>query len=185
MSMKPPHPLLKLAIEAGPLAVFFVCNSRFGIFYATGAFMAAITVSLGLSFALERRLPLMPLVTAFFVLIFGALTLALEDEFFIKIKPTVVNGLFAFILTVGMLLGRPLLKPLLGSMLPLDDRGWALLTWRWAGFFVVLAVLNEAVWRTQTTDAWVSFKTFGVMPLTIAFALAQIPLMRRHGLDDA
>lgn len=185
MSKSPPHPLLKLAIEAGPLVVFFIGNSRFGIFWATAAFMVAIVISLGLSFALERKLPLMPLVTAFFVLIFGGLTLFLEDDFFIKIKPTVVNSLFAIILAGGMLMGRPLLKPLLGAMLPLDDRGWGILTWRWAAFFVVLAVLNEVVWRTQPTDTWVTFKTFGVMPITVVFALSQIPLMRRHGLEDA
>ncbi|WP_119419333.1 septation protein A [Desertibaculum subflavum] len=183
MTRRPPHPLVKLAIETGPLLVFFVTNARFGIFAATGAFMVAIVAALAASYAIERKLPTLPLVTAFFVLVFGGLTLMLQDELFIKLKPTIVNTLFAAILAGGMLFDRPLLKPLMGAVLPLDDQGWRILTWRWAGFFLLLAVLNEVVWRTQTTDTWVSFKVFGVMPLTIVFMLAQVPLLRRHGSD--
>ncbi len=183
MTRKPPHPLVKLAIEAGPLLVFFIGNAKFGIFPATAAFMVAILAALGASYMVEGKLPIMPVITAFFVLIFGGLTLAFEDDLFIKLKPTIVNLLFGAILAGGMLLDRPLLKPLLGAMLPLDDMGWRRLTWRWAGFFVLLAVLNEIVWRTQPTDTWVSFKVFGVMPLTIVFMLAQWPLIRRHIIE--
>ncbi|MCW5731131.1 MAG: septation protein A [Alphaproteobacteria bacterium] len=179
---RPVHPLLKLAIEAGPLIVFFLVNARAGIFHATAAFMAAIVVSLILAYNLERRMPVMPLVTAGFVLVFGTLTLVLQDELFIKLKPTIVNTLFAAILAGGMLFGRPLLKPLFGAVLPLDNTGWSRLTWRWVWFFLLLALLNEIVWRNFSTDAWVNFKVFGIMPLTIAFSLAQLPLLQRHGL---
>ncbi len=180
-----PNPWAKLAIELGPLLVFFFANARFGIFAATAAFMAAITVSLGLSWWLVRKVPTMPLVTAIFVLVFGGLTLWLQDELFIKLKPTVVNGLFAAILFGGLVVGRPLLKPLLDTVLPLDAEGWRKLTWRWAWYFVVLAGLNELVWRSFPTDVWVDFKVFGIMPLTVAFSLAQVPLIRRHALPEA
>lgn len=183
-AQRAPNPWAKLAIELGPLLVFFFANARFGIFAATAAFMVAITVSLGLSWWLVRKLPTMPLVTAIFVLVFGGLTLWLQDELFIKLKPTVVNGLFAAILFGGLVMGRPLLKPLLDTVLPLDAEGWRKLTWRWAWFFVVLAGLNEAVWRSFPTDIWVNFKVFGIMPLTVAFSLAQVPLIRRHALAE-
>ena len=142
--------------------------------------MVATLASLLAAWLIERRLPLVPLATGAFVLIFGGLTLALHDDFFIKVKPTIVNGLFAVLLAGGMLKGRSLLKPVFGDMLTLDPQGWRLLTWRWAGFFLVLAALNEAVWRTQTTDAWIAWKLFGAMPLTIIFSLLQVPLIRRH-----
>lgn len=180
-----PNPWAKLAIELGPLLVFFFANARFGIFAATAVFMAAITVSLGLSWWLVRKVPTMPLVTAIFVLVFGGLTLWLQDELFIKLKPTVVNGLFAAILFGGLIMGRPLLKPLLDTVLPLDAEGWRKLTWRWAWFFVVLAGLNELVWRNFPTDVWVNFKVFGIMPLTVVFSLTQVPLLRRHALPEA
>jgi len=181
---KPTHPLLKLAVEIGPLAIFFFANAKFGIFVATGCFMAATAVSLLVSYQLERRLPVMPLIGAGVVLVFGGLTLVLQDELFIKLKPTIVNTLFGIILIGGMLFDRPLLKPLIGAVLPLDHAGWRTLTWRWAGFFLLLAALNEIVWRNFSTDTWVSFKVFGIMPLTVAFSLAQLPLIRRHVLAD-
>ena len=172
-------PFRRLALEAGPLVVFFVTNNLYGIMIGTGAFMAATAVSLTLSLRLERRVPLMPLVGAVFVLIFGGLTLALDDDLFIKLKPTVVNCLFATILFVGLATGRSLLKLLMGSMLQLDEAGWRSLTWRWAFFFVALAILNEIVWRNFSTDFWVNFKVFGLMPLSVLGA-AQIPLILRH-----
>ena len=173
-------PLLRLALEAGPLGVFFAANAWGGIRVATGAFMVAIVVSLLASRAIEKRYPVLPLVTAVFVLVFGGLTLALQDDVFIKLKPTVVNALFGAILLGGLALGRSLLKPLLGTAIDLDAAGWRALTLRWGLFFFALAALNEIVWRSVSTDAWVTFKVFGIMPLTIVFALSQTPLIARH-----
>ena len=173
-------PLTRLGLEAGPLLVFFVTNSLYGIMVGTACFMVATTVSLALSLRLEGRLPIMPLVGCVFVLAFGGLTLALGNDLFIKIKPTIVNLLFAAVLFAGLAVRRNLLKLMMGSFLHLTELGWRLLTWRWACFFVVLAGLNEVVWRNFSTDAWVSFKFFGILPLSLAFALAQVPLIQRH-----
>lgn len=178
-------PLLKLVLEVGPLVVFFLANTHYGIFTATAAFMAAMILSVGTMYAIVRHVPTLPLATGVFVLVFGGLTLALNDEIFIKLKPTIVNTLFAAILAGGMLLGKPLLRSLLDAMIPLDQQGWRILTWRWAGFFLFLAVVNELVWRNFDTDTWVNFKVFGIMPITIAFSLAQLPLIRRHSLEQA
>lgn len=179
------NPLVKLVLEIGPLAVFFFANAQAGIFAATAAFMAAMVASVAITYALVRHVPALPLATGAFVLVFGGLTLWLNDETFIKLKPTIVNALFAAILAGGMLLGRPLLRPLLDTVLPLDEQGWRSLTWRWAGFFLFLAVANELVWRNFDTDTWVDFKVFGIMPLTLAFSLAQVPLIRRHSIQAA
>jgi intracellular septation protein len=173
------RPLLKLALELGPLLAFFFVNARFGIFWATGIFMVAMAISIAVTYATYRKVPTLPLVTGVFVLVFGGLTLVLQDELFIKVKPTIVNGLFAAILVGGMLFGKNFLKSIMGDMLPITDDGWRLLAWRWALFFVVLAGLNEYVWRHYTTDQWVSFKVFGIMPLTLAFSLLQLPLLQR------
>ncbi|HEY0570917.1 MAG TPA: septation protein A [Enterovirga sp.] len=183
------HPLVKLVLELGPLVVFFLGNSyaeRFGvaqdhrIIAATGAFVAATVVSLAVHFALVRRLPIMPLVSGVVVLIFGGLTIALQDSTFIKLKPTIVNTLFGLVLLGGVYWKKPILATVLDSMFEITDEGWRKLTVRWAVFFFVLAALNEIVWRTQTDDVWIQFKTFGIMPLTLAFALAQTPLLMRH-----
>jgi intracellular septation protein len=139
-------------------------------------------VALGLSVAVARRVPLMPLVTAGIVGVFGGLTVWLQDETFIKMKPTIVQVLFAAVLFGGLALGRPLLKPLMGAAWSMDDQGWRKLTVRFALFFLAMAALNEAVWRTQSTDFWVNFKVFGILGLTLVFAFAQTPLMRRHHL---
>jgi intracellular septation protein len=182
-------PLLKLALELGPLVLFFLANAyadRFGVpserrlFAATGLFIAATLVALGLHYALVRRLPIMPLVSGVVVVVFGGLTLLLNDELFIKLKPTIVNTLFGLVLLGGLAFGRPLLALVLDSMLSLTEEGWRKLTFRWGLFFLGLAVLNEIVWRTQDTDFWVGFKVFGIMPLTVLFALAQTPLLMRH-----
>ncbi len=172
-------PLLRLVLEAGPLVVFFVTNARAGIFDATKAFMIAIVVALAGSRLLERRWPVMPLVTAVFVFVFGGLTIWLDDELFIKLKPTIVNTLFGSILLGGLLFGRSLLKPVFGTAFVLEEEGWRILTVRWACFFLALAILNEIVWRNFTTDTWVSFKVFGIMPLTVVFSLLQLPLLNR------
>jgi intracellular septation protein len=173
------NPIVKLVLELGPLALFFAAYSKLGIFAATGVLMAAVLVTLGVSYALLRRIPIMPLVTAVIVVIFGSLTLIFHDETLIKIKPTALYVLFGAALFAGLALKKPLLKVLFDGALHVTEEGWRILTWRWAFFFLALAVLNEIVWRTQTTDLWVKFKTFGFLPLTLLFALAQAPLIMR------
>jgi intracellular septation protein len=187
---KPINPVLKLALEFGPLAIFFFVNSYgdrwFGvaedrrIFVATGIFIAASLIALALSKIVMNHLPRMAIVNAVVVTVFGGLTLALDDAFFIKVKPTIVNTLFGCILLGGLYFGRSLLALVLDSVLQLDEEGWRKLTLRWGLFFFVLAALNEVVWRTQTQDFWVAFKVWGVMPLTMIFALAQTPLILKH-----
>jgi intracellular septation protein len=174
------NPLAKLALDFGPLMLFFLANSYGGIFFATAAFMLAIVIALAIQYALVRRIPVVPLVTAAIVLIFGALTLWLQNETFIKIKPTIIYSMFAAILFVGLVTGRPLFELVLDGAFHLTEEGWKKLTWRWALFFLALAVLNEIVWRTVSTDAWVAFKTFGFIPITLIFALAQTPVFVRY-----
>jgi intracellular septation protein len=182
-----PHvnPALKFALELGPLLLFFAVNYRWGILPATGALMAGVVVALIASWMMTRKLPIMPLVTAFFVLAFGALTLVFADSTFIKLKPTIVNALFGAALLGALAFGKPLLPIVLDSVLHLTEEGWRKLTFRWGLFFFVLAGLNEIVWRTQTENFWVNFKVFGVMPLTLAFALSQTPLILKHELKGA
>ena len=175
---------LRLALDLGPLLIFFFVNSRAGLLAATGAFMAAIVVSLAVTYSIERRIPRVPLVLAAFVLVFGGLTLALGDETFIKIKPTAINALFAIVLFASLVFRRNLLKIAFREAFTLDDGGWRVLTWRWALFFSAMAVVNEAVWRTQTTDVWVNFKVFGILPLTLAFAVAQVPFILSRQPQD-
>ncbi len=172
--------ITKLAVEVGPLAVFFLVNARAGIFWGTGVFMVATVTSLIASRILFGRIPVMPLVSGACVLVFGSLTLWLQDDHFIKIKPTIVNALFAGALFTGLFFGQSLLKVVFGDVFNLNEDGWRKLTLRWACFFTLLAVLNEIVWRSFSTDVWVSFKVFAIMPLTLAFAIAQIGLLRAH-----
>jgi intracellular septation protein len=195
------NPLLKLALDIGPLILFFVANSRpalftplvgpllpeavatgerAGIFAATAVFMVAILIALVVSYALTRHLPVMALVTAVVVVVFGALTLVLQDETFIKMKPTIIYVLFGGLLLGGLMFNKPLLAVVFDSVFDLNEEGWRKLTLRWALFFLALAVLNEIIWRTQTTDFWVSFKVFGVVPLTFVFAALQYPLLQKY-----
>ena len=193
------NPGLKFALELGPLLVFFFANYRgtwlashfpalagLGgpIFIATALFMAATVVALAASWALTRTLPIMPLVSGLFVVVFGGLTLWLQNDVFIKMKPTIVNSIFAAILLGGLFLfNRPLLGYVFDQAFRLDDAGWRKLTARWGVFFVFLAVLNEAVWRNFPESFWVNFKVWGTMPITMAFMLFQIPLLKRHAIE--
>ncbi len=211
MTTKNLNPLLKLVLEIGPLGVFFL-SFRFGrellsvptvngllesltgpealagpsgpLFVATAFFMVAIAVSLAASWHLTRHLPRMAVVTGIVVAVFGGLTLWLQDETFIKMKPTIVNCVFAVILGFGVMRGRSYLKYLMGSAMPLDDAGWMIFTRRWVLFFVFMAALNEVIWRTQTTEFWVTFKTFGSLPLTFVFLALQWPLLKRHMVEE-
>ncbi|MBB3770847.1 intracellular septation protein [Angulomicrobium tetraedrale] len=177
------HPVTKFALEMGPLAVFFIANAKGGIYAATGAFMLATLIALAAMWYLARKIAVMPLVSAGVVLVFGTLTLVLQDDHFIKMKPTMVNALFGIALLGGLAFNKPLLPYVLGDVFELTDEGWRILTIRWGVFFLVMAVVNEIVWRSVSTDAWVAFKTFGYLPLTFIFAMAQMPLMTRHGLE--
>jgi intracellular septation protein len=193
------NPLLKLALELGPLLVFFFANARgewlverfpalagLGgpLFVATALFMIAVAISLAVSWWLTRKLPIMPLVSGAVVFVFGALTLWLQDEVFIKMKPTIVNVLFGGVLLGGLAFGKSLLGYVFDSAFSLDAEGWRKLTLRWGVFFFVLAVLNEVVWRGFSTDTWVAFKVWGIMPLTVIFTMSQMPLIMRHSTDD-
>ena len=207
MNAKKPqlNPTLKLLLDLGPLVLFFLANSRpalflplvspilpadiaagerTGIFVATAVFMVAIVIAFVVSYVLTRHLPVMPLVTAVIVLVFGSLTLVLHDELFIKLKPTIIYLLFGAVLLGGLVFGKPLLGVVFDSVFHLTDEGWHKLTLRWALFFFALALLNEIVWRTQTTDVWVSFKVFGVVPLTFLFGALQYPLLMKYAAPE-
>ena len=192
------NPMLKLVLELGPLMVFFFANARgewlierfpilsnIGepIFIATALFMAATFIALGVSWILIRSLPIMPLVSGIVVLIFGALTLWLHNETFIKMKPTIVNTLFGVILLGGLYFGKALLGYVFDSAFKLNAEGWRKLTMRWGIFFLFLAVLNEVVWRSFSTDFWVAFKVWGTMPITLLFTFAQMPLIMKYAAE--
>ena len=196
-----PAPWLKPVLEIGPLILFFFANSRpklfeplvshilpahlqtganAGLFTATAVLMPAVVAALIASYVLTRRVPIMPLVTAILVVVFGGLTLYLQDPSFIKMKPTILYVAFGAALFGGLILRKPLLPIIFDNAMSLTERGWRLLTWRWAIFFFVLAVLNEIVWRTQSNDVWVAFKFPGTVIIIFVFTLAQVPLMLRH-----
>lgn len=193
------NPVLKLVLELGPLVIFFFVNAkgqylieRFGfgdlfpepIFLATAVFMVVMLASIAISWVISRHLAIMPLITGIVVLVMGGLTLWLQDDTFIKVKPTIVNVFFGTVLLIGLAFGRSLLAYVFDAAFALDNAGWRKLTLRWGLFFLFLAGLNEFVWRTQSTDFWVAFKVWGTMPLTMIFALAQLPLMQRHMIAD-
>ena len=174
------NPFLKLTLDIGPLVLFFAANARFGIFTATAVFMAAVLVALVVAYVKTRRIEIMPLVTAIIVFIFGGLTIFLHNDTFIKLKPTIIYLLFGGTLIGGLAFGKSFLGVLFDSVFDLTDEGWRKLTWRWTLFFFALAILNEIVWRNFSTDVWVSFKLFGVVPLTFLFGAAQYPLLQRY-----
>jgi intracellular septation protein len=193
------NPWVKFVLEIGPLAVFFIANARgeamatrwpvvaqLGgpLFFATACFIVATLLALAISYAMSRRWPLMPLVSAVVVVVFGGLALWLKNETFVKIKPTIIYCLFGGALLVGLAFGKSLLGYVFDAAFRLTDEGWRKLTLRWGIFFLALAVLNEIVRIYASTDRWVAFKVFGVLPLTFLFALAQVPLISRTSLDE-
>lgn len=177
-------PRLKFALELGPLIVFFVVNSKFGIFYATGVLMAGVILTLAVSWAVTKHLPAMPVVTAILVLVFGGLTVFLQNETFIKLKVTILYSMFGTALIGALYFGKLLLPAVFDMAIHISDEGWRKLTWRWGLFFFFLAGLNEVVRRIVTTDQWVNFKVFGILPLTLLFAIAQTPLILKHQIPE-
>ncbi len=174
----------KLLIELGPLVAFFIANWQAGIFWGTGIFMVATAVALSVSWALTRKIAMVPLVSAVFVALFGALTLWLHSELFIKVKVTLINALFGAVLLGGVAMGRSYIKLIMGEAVKLTDEAWRTLSIRWGLFFFAMAGLNEIVWRNFTTDQWVNFKVFGLLPLTFVFAIANAPFMTKHMIED-
>nr|WP_314256613.1 septation protein A [uncultured Devosia sp.] len=182
--------LIKMSLELGPLVIFFIVNARAEIFTATAWFMGAMAVSLVLTWLILKKIAIMPLVTGVVVLVMGGLTLWLQDDMFIKIKPTITNSLFAAVLLGGLLFRHSLLKYVFGDVYKLREEGWSKLTLNWGLFFVLLAVINEVVWRganayipddpKAATDLWVAFKVWGVMPLTVVFSMTQIGLLNKY-----
>ena len=174
----------KLLIEMGPLAAFFIANWKAGIFWGTGIFMVATAIALTASWVLTRKIAMVPLVSAIFVAIFGVLTLWLHSDLFIKVKVTLINALFGVVLLGGVAMGRSYLKLVMGEAVKLTEQAWRTLSLRWGLFFLALAVLNEIVWRNFSTDAWVNFKVFGLLPITLVFALANAPFMSKHMIEE-
>jgi intracellular septation protein len=188
--------LIKMALELGPLVIFFIVNTRgedilaafpaltqwfsSAIIFATAVFMVAMLISLALTWLLLKKVAVMPLVTGVVVLIFGGLTLYFQDSTFIKMKPTITNTLFGLTLLGGLAFGQSLLRYVFGDVYKLQPEGWTKLTLRWGLFFLFLAVLNEVVWRTQSEDFWVAFKVWATMPITIVFATLQLPLLTKY-----
>jgi len=179
---------MRLALDVGPLILFFVANWKFGIYMATGIFIVAILAAMMVSLALTRKVTALQLFSGVMVVVMGGLTIWLHDETFIKLKPTIYYAFVAGILGFGLATGRPVLKSVLGSAYPgLEDAGWTKLTRNWAVFFALMAVANEAVWRNSSTDFWIGYKLWGAIPVTLLFAVANVPMLMRHGLarDEA
>ena len=191
---KPLNPMAKLGLDLGPLVLFFITNAYaekwFGlteiqrVVAATAVFVVATLIALAIGYVLTRKFSTMSILSAIIVIVFGGLTIVLQDKVFIQLKLTIVNAAFGFMLLGGLYFGKPLLAMVLDSALKLTEEGWRKLSFRWALFFLFVAVLNEIVWRTQTWDTWASFKAFGVMPLMFVFAIAQTPLMVRYELKE-
>ena len=174
----------KLLIDIGPLGVFFYFYSKNGLQASILPLMIATVIAVLFSYILEKKIPIMPTVGAAIVLIFGGLTIYFDNDIFFKMKPTIINLLFAGILYGGIIFKKSLLKYLLGAALQLEEKGWKILTQRWVGFFIALAILNEIIWRTQSTDIWVNFKVFGILPITFIFTMIQFPLIKKYQIED-
>ncbi|MEZ5922996.1 MAG: inner membrane-spanning protein YciB [Hyphomicrobiaceae bacterium] len=187
--------IYKLVLEFLPLGLFFVFTERYDVYVGTAVMMGTTVISMAIIWWIWRSIALMALITAATGLLFGAMTIYWTDPLFVKLKPTIVGFLFASILLGGLMINKPLLKPLLGEDLNLTEKGWRAVTWRWMWYFIFVAFLNEAVWRganlvwpdapRTATEFWAAFKAFGLMPITILYGLWQIPLVRRHRLPGA
>lgn len=180
----------RLLIDLGPLLVFFLTNAfapvapQLRIFYATGAFMAAMLGAMLYSQLRYRHISPLLLFSGLMVIVLGGITIYLHDETFIKIKPTIFYAFAAAMLTFGLVTGRNLLKVVLGTVYPgLSDRGWQLITRNFILFFVFMGIANELVWRTQTTEFWAGWKLWFTIPATFAFGLLNIPMLLRHGFE--
>ena len=174
----------KILVDIGPLAVFFIFYTRGDLKSAILPFMIATTIAVLFSYIVEKKIPIMPTVGAAIILVFGGLTIYFDNEVFFKMKPTIINLLFGAILYGGEIMKKPLLKYLLGATLKLQEEGWSILTKRWIGFFIALAILNEIIWRTQSTDLWVNFKVFGILPITFVFTMTQFSLIKKFQIKD-
>ena len=174
----------KLLVDIGPIVVFFIFYTRSDLQSAILPFMIATVIAVIFSYITEKKIPIMPTVGAIIILTFGGLTLYFDNDVFFKMKPTIINLLFAGILITGSIMNKPLLKFLFGGALKLQNEGWDILTKRWIGFFIALAVLNEIIWRTQSTDVWVNFKVFGILPLTFIFTLTQFSIIKKFQIED-
>ena len=175
--------ITKLFIDIGPLAVFFIFYTRSDLKSAILPFMVATVIAVLISYILEKKIPIMPTAGAFIILVFGSLSIYFDNEIFFKMKPTIINAIFAITLYVGIVLDKPLLKYVFGSSIKLKDEGWSILTKRWISFFIALAILNEIVWRTQSTDIWVNFKVFGILPITFIFTISQYPIIKKYLIE--
>lgn len=180
MSERKMHPVVKSATELGPIILFFAVYKFYGIMEATGTIMVTTLIALVVSYYYERKLPMMPLVTAVIVTIFGGLTLYFDSEMFIKLKPTIIYALFSLALGVGLMLGKSFIQTLFGNVWNLDQNGWKKLTIRLILFFLAMAVANEVIWRSFSTDIWVNAKVFGFTAATFVFFMLQVPLITRH-----
>jgi intracellular septation protein len=175
---------LRLALDLGPLLVFFLAYRFAGLLAATAALIGFTLLSLSITYLHEKRIAMMPLVSAIAVTVFGGLTLLLQDDLFIKMKPTIVNLLFASILLCGLYFKKPMLKYVLGEAITLTEKGWRVLSRNWGLFFIFLAALNEIIWRHFPTDFWVNFKVFGMFTCTMLFTASQIPLMKKYWVEE-
>ena len=187
---KAPHKY-RFLMESGPLLAFFITNfgaGRFGvekpIILATSVLVILTAVALVAAWVLERRVPMMTLLAGVAVAFFGGLTIWFDDEYFIKIKPTVISGLFAVVFAVGQLLGRSPIRAIMGSQIKMADAGWTQLTWIWTAMFATSAIANEIAWRSLSTDGWVSFKLFGLTGISLAFGLLSVPVLNRYNQSE-
>jgi intracellular septation protein len=174
---------LKPVVEYGPIFVFFVAYYTYDLLTATAAIMGATAIALILSYGFERKIPMMPLLTAVVIGVFGGLTLWLKDDIFIKMKPTIIQSLFGFILLGGLAFGKLFLRSVMGQIWNMTDRAWRTLTVRFSCYFFAMAMINELVWRTQSTDFWVNFKVFGLMGLTFVFIISQMGFIQRNAQE--